>query len=454
MHGVKIENSLVYPKSAWVNAKIQCHGRYCKTVAFVFGETHNSIKSRIFAGLLNVFDQLNHKKTTMKSRTVFRSSFICAIVLITASMFSCSSQQHEDCMNPSGFRIMRGVNLSHWLSQDFGWEPKYTYISEKDIRFIDSIGYDHVRIPIDEMEMWDSAGVPVEKAFQCLHNCLEWCAKYDLRAIVDLHIIRSHHFNAENEGGINTLWTNQAAQDSFVGLWIKLSGELKKYPNDRVAYEILNEAVAPQHDDWNQLLNKALNAIREREPDRVIIIGPNMWQIAPNLPFLKIPEGDKNIILSFHTYSPLALTHYKAGWTAIKDYHGPVNYPGQIITDSDYRKFIDTTNQALVNLTADARDIYNKQRLVEVFRSGMEWAKSKNLQLYCGEFGCMPTVDRKARLAYYADMIAAFEENNIAWCNWEYKGDFGIRFFDMEKKISLQPDFEMIHVLLKNADTK
>jgi endoglucanase len=375
-----------------------------------------------------------------------------ALTLVVA--FSCNPQQPDECMNPSGFKIMRGVNLSHWLSQDFGWEPKYTYISEKDIRFIDSIGYDHVRIPIDEMEMWDSTGKPVARAFQCLHNCLEWCAQYDLRAIVDLHIIRSHYFNAVNEGEVNTLWTDPAAQDSLVGLWIKLSGELKKYPNDRVAYEILNEAVAPQNDDWNRLLNKAVAAIREREPDRVIVIGANMWQIAPNIPYLKIPEGDNNIILSFHTYSPLAFTHYKAGWTAIKVYHGPVHYPGQIITDSDYRKYIDTTNQALVYQTADARDFYNKQRLIEGFRSGMEWARSKNLQLYCGEFGCMPTVDRKARLAYYSDMIDAFEENNIAWCNWEYKGEFGIRFFDMEKKISLQPDFELIHILLKNADKK
>jgi endoglucanase len=390
----------------------------------------------------------------MKSHSHFRSPFVILIALSLTIQVSCCRQQPDECINPSGFKIQRGVNLSHWLSQDFGWEPKYTYISEKDIRFIDSIGYDHVRIPIDEMEMWDSAGNPVPQAFQCLHNCLEWCAKYNLRAIVDLHIIRSHYFNAANEGEVNTLWTDAAAQDSLVALWIRLSGELKKYPDDRVAYEILNEAVAPEHDDWNRLLNKVLVAIRKREPDRVIVIGANRWQIAPNLQYLQIPQDDKNIILSFHTYSPLAFTHYKASWTPVKEYKGPVNYPGQIISDSDYCKYIDTTNKALVILTADARDNYNKERLVEVFRSGMEWAKSKNLQLYCGEFGCMPTVDRKARLAYYSDMIDAFEENGIAWCNWEYKGEFGILFFDLEKKKSFQPDFELIHILLKNAGKK
>jgi endoglucanase len=376
------------------------------------------------------------------------------IAIIASGIISCKQTSQVKAMNPSGFQIKRGVNLSHWLSQDFGWSSKYTYINENDIRFIDSIGYDHVRIPIDEMEMWNKEGKPIREAFQCLTNCLEWCAKYDLRAIVDMHIIRAHHFNSANEGGENILWTDSTSQENFINLWVQLSGILKKYSNKMVAYEILNEAVAPNHEDWNQLLNKAVTAIRKLEPERVLIIGPNMWQIAPNLQYLKFPEKDKNIILSFHTYSPMAFTHYKADWTQIKYYKGTVHYPGQVITNKDYKKYIDTSNAGLLVQTEDARDFFNKERLIEVFKSGIEFAKSKNLQLYCGEFGCLPTVDRKERLQYYADMISALEENGIAWCNWEYKGDFGIYFFDTVKKISLKPDFELIKILLKNSTGK
>ena len=353
-------------------------------------------------------------------------------------------------MNPSGFEIKRGVNLSHWLSQDFGWARKYTYINEHDIKFIDSIGYDHVRIPVDEQELWDEDGRPVQKAFTCLTNCLDWCAQYHLRAIVDLHIVRAHHFNAGNEGGANTLWVDTVAQRNFVNLWIKLSGVLHGYPNTMVAYEILNEAVAPEHDDWNKLSNKAVAAIRALEPNRVLVIGANMWQIAPNLQYLKLPDNDRNIILSFHTYSPMAFTHYTATWVPVQFYHGPVHYPGQIITDAEYRKYVDTSNAPLVGMLADAKEVFNKERLVQVFKSGLEFAKSKNLQLYCGEFGCMPAVPRKDRLQYYSDVVSGFEENNVAWCNWEYKGDFGIYFFDKEKLASKDPDFELIHILLKN----
>ena len=386
-----------------------------------------------------------------KSLTVLRMSIIGVVILL---LISCSPKPQTNCLNPSGFEIKRGVNLSHWLSQDFGWSPKYTYINENDIRFIDSIGYDHVRIPIDEKELWDSAGMPVTMAIKHLTDCLDWCAKYKLRAIVDLHIVRAHHFNAGNEGTTNTLWTDSTAQKNFIHLWVELSGLLHIYPTNMVAYEILNEAVAPDHEDWNKLMNKAVAAIRKLEPNRVLIIGPNMWQIAPNLKYLKLPEGDKNLILSFHTYSPMAFTHHKADWTPIKYYMGPVHYPGQIITNDDYKKYVDTSNTALVDQITDARDTFNKQRLIQVFKEGIDFAKLKNLQLYCGEFGCMPTVDRKDRLAFYADMISAFEENNIAWCNWEYKGDFGIYFFDDLKKISLQPDFELIKTLLQYSDKK
>jgi endoglucanase len=374
-------------------------------------------------------------------------SILALLLIVTVS---CNQTKKEMAMNPSGFLIQRGVNLSHWLSQDFGWAPKYTYIKENDIKFIDSIGYDHVRIPIDEMEMWDTTGKPIEEAFNYLTKCLGWCANYNLRAIIDLHVIRSHHFNASNEGGHNILWTDTVAQQNFINLWLQLSERYHNYPNNMVAYEILNEAVAPEHDDWNRLMNKAVAAIRKLEPERVLIIGPNMWQIAPNLQFLNLPEGDKNLILSFHTYSPMAFTHYKADWTPFKSYSGSVHYPGQVITDEDYKKYVDTTIHSIDYLVSDARNFYNKQKLTEVFKSGIDFAKSKNLQLFCGEFGCLPTVERKDRLQYYSDMIDALEENNIAWCNWEYKGDFGLYFFDAEKKISLNPDTAFISVLFKN----
>lgn len=369
---------------------------------------------------------------------------LVALTVILAGLNSCRSSSS----NQEKFVIHKGVNLSHWLSQDFGWEPKYTYIKESDIRFIDSVGFDHVRIPIDEQEIWDEQGKLIEPAVKHLLACLDWCLKYDLRAIVDLHIIRSHHFNAENEGGHNTLWNDTAAQQHFVNLWIELSGLLRQYPTSHVAYELLNEAVAPTADDWNQLFNKALAAIRKLEPQRVIVVGSNMWQTVQNVPLLKLPENDTNLIISFHFYSPLMLTHYKASWTPLKYFKGKVTYPGYIISPDDLKNYSDTASEGARNIVQELAEPYNKDRMRAMIKPALEFARSKNLPLYCGEFGCLPTVPREARLAYYRDLVGIFNEEGIAYANWEYKGDFGIYFFDTEKLKSLNPDTALIQILL------
>ena len=83
---------------------------------------------------------------------------------ITATgLTAASAHCQPKAATPSGFELKRGVNLSHWLSQNFGWSPKDSFITEKDIEFIAGVGYDHVRIPIDEPEMWLPDGKPSEQ---------------------------------------------------------------------------------------------------------------------------------------------------------------------------------------------------------------------------------------------------------------------------------------------------
>ena len=159
-----------------------------------------------------------------------------------------------------------------------------TFITRYDIQRIAAFGFDHVRIPIDEKEMWDESGRPIDSSFTYLKSCLDWCADAGLKAVVDLHILRSHHFNAANNEGKITLWSDSAAQDNFIKLWIDISSYLKGYPVSMVAYELMNEPVADNPEDWNKLIEKAAARIRVLEPGRTFIIGSNMWQIAPDFP--------------------------------------------------------------------------------------------------------------------------------------------------------------------------
>ena len=354
----------------------------------------------------------------------------------------------EAPLNPSGFKIQRGVNLSHWLSQDFGWFPRSEMITPYDLRFIASLGYDHVRLPIDEIEMWEEDGSPKEEAFAYLEQGIQWSRAAGLRVIVDLHTVRSHHFNAVNEGLENTLWTNPASQEHFFEMWRQLSARLSHHPLDAVAYEIMNEPVADDPEDWNKLVARSFEVIRSLEPDRVIVVGSNRWQIPQTLPLLKVPEGDLNIILSTHTYAPLILTHYKANWTPLKVYEGPIQYPGLPIPAEALAALRLNEHRGVSELATDASEVWNKERLAENLLPAIERAKELGLQLYCGEFGCLPTVPREDRLAYYRDIVAVFEENGMAWANWEYKGDYGIFEWFAESATFGAPDVELIEALL------
>ena len=256
--------------------------------------------------------------------------------------------------------------------------------------------------------MWDESGKRNEDAFTLMKNCLDWCQKAGLRVIIDLHILRSHHFNEE----VKPLWTDPAEQDQFIALWKDLSDFLKDRPLGMVAYEPMNEPVADDPEEWNVLLARVVTAIRQWEPQRVIVIGSNRWQSAATFDDLKVPANDKNIMLSYHFYEPFFLTHYQASWTDLKDFTGEVNYPGQIVLNS--------------NLPEHLR-VYNRDTLVKMMEKPLRAARTLNLPLYCGEFGIFRDFFPEAKLAWYKDMTSIFEEYGVAYANWNYKsGAFGI----------------------------
>ena len=355
-------------------------------------------------------------------------SYFAFLAVMILTVMACSKTE-ESATND--FRIKRGTNLSHWLSQsEERGEARRTHIQEDDFARLDSLGFDFVRIPIDEVQFWDEEGNKLPEAWQMLTQALDWSVKHHLRAIVDLHIIRSHYFNAVNEGqeDANTLFTSEKAQQDLINLWYQLSEALKGYSNDSVAYEFMNEPVAPEHEQWNQLVAKVHAALRKVEPKRTLVIGSNLWQGYQTIKYLRVPENDKNIVLSFHYYNPMILTHYGAWWTPIGKYKGKVNYPGILVSKEDYEAAPDSLKPELEPYLTQE---YNIDKIRADFKDAIEAAKKYNLQLFCGEWGVYEPVDRNLAYAWTKDMLKVFDEFNIAWTTWCYDADFG--FWDQKK---------------------
>ena len=152
-------------------------------------------------------------------KNVFKLAMIVMALFVTTACFAQAGKVNN-------FRIKRGTNVSHWLSQsEQRGEARRLHIQEDDFARLSELGFDFVRIPIDEEQFWDEKGNKLPEAWDLLKNALDWSRKYNLRAIVDLHIIRSHYFNAVNESdkAANTLFTSEKSQEDLLNLWRQLS---------------------------------------------------------------------------------------------------------------------------------------------------------------------------------------------------------------------------------------
>jgi endoglucanase len=360
------------------------------------------------------------------------------VLIVVLGLVSCNSgRKKQPTKEIEKFVIERGLNISHWLSQtESRGAQREQYMTAIDFEKIADMGFDHVRIPFDEEQMWDELGNRQEDAFKLLHKAINWSFENNLCVIVDLHILRSHYFNDTDI----QLWRDTLAQQQFCSIWEQLSGELQQYPNSKLAYELLNEAVAEDPEDWNSLVAKGIATIRKKEPNRTIIVGSNRWQQVHTFKDLKIPADDSNIILSFHYYEPFFFTHYKAPWvTTFNEYTGEVHYPGYTIDTIEYSKL----SLDLVARIKEQNDFYDKDVFEEQILKAIQVAKKYDLPLYCGEFGCYPTTDLETRVKIYTDLMEVFEKHNIAWAHWNYKNDFPV--VDAE---SLDPIDEIVSVLI------
>lgn len=360
-----------------------------------------------------------------------------SILLIFASFFFIECTPPKQTVS-NDFYLGKGVNISHWLSQSSRrGEKRKDYFTEKDVIVIAEAGFDHIRLPIDEEQMWNESGKKEDEAFDLMHQAINWGLSQDLKMVIDLHILRSHHFIADER----PLFTDEKEMEKFAGFWSDLSDELEQYPEDMVVYELLNEAVANDHDEWNKVFLYPYKTIREKEPARKIILGSNKWQDAHNMPYLKIPEGDPNIILSFHFYIPMPVTHYGASWTEFKDLTCPVYYPGTPLQALDTVGLDDAQKKLVLDYS---KEVYNKEKMAEHVDIAKQVADSLGLNLYCGEFGVYEKTPEDVALRWYTDFIQVLNEKNISWAAWDYKNSFGV--FDPK---TLEPKDAKLEVLMQ-----
>lgn len=322
--------------------------------------------------------------------------------------------------------LKKGVNLGGFLSQCEHSEHHYdTFITEADLQRIATMGYDHVRLPIDYEIFETEEGDSIEAGFNRVHTIIGWAKNNGLDIVLDLHKAPGYDFNnagnGNDAGDLNNLFSNEGLQDRFVGLWEKIASAYCKY--DHVVFELLNEVVEEDNaDSWNALIKRTVNAIR-KITDRPIIYGGIQWNSARTVKFLEKPEHE-NIIFTFHFYEPLLFTHQKAYWVKNMSPTEDISYPESMEyyrTKSEVLGF-----QGEIVKYAKAKTM-GPEFIKEMIKEAVDAAAAAGVPIYCGEFGVIDQAPIEDTLRWFKDVYSVFDEFDIGSSLWNYKEkDFGL----------------------------
>ncbi|MBN2176529.1 MAG: cellulase family glycosylhydrolase [Demequinaceae bacterium] len=328
----------------------------------------------------------------------------------------------------SGF--IDGVNLGGWLSQyrEFDHEHFRTFITRPDIDRIASWGMDHVRLPVDYpvLESDDAIGVPVERGYSYIDDCLQWCEAADLAMILDIHHAPGFTFTNELEEetrGVNSLFDDESLQQRFIGLWEQI---VRRYRDSRVPiiFELLNEVVIPDVEPWNVLIRRTIPAIRAIAPDSTIMIGGNFNNGVPGLKDLVVFD-DPKVVYTFHFYDPLLFTHQKAYWNpGLREWGETVSYPGEF---PGLAEFLERNPQHRADFGPFVGRRADRELVAEILQPALDFAERTGRELYCGEFGVGDWIEPENRRRWLADFMGMLREAGIGRAVWNYKQmDFGL----------------------------
>ena len=318
----------------------------------------------------------------------------------------------------------KGVDLGGWFSQCDHTRERYdTFITEADFPVIKGWGADHVRLPVDYELLEDKNGAPREEGYERLERVVGWCRQNGLNMVLDLHKTAGFSFDpGEQEAGF---FENEKYQERFYALWERIARRFGK-DADMLAFELLNEVTEKEYGAvWNRILETCVGRIRVHAPETKILIGGYWHNSAAAVKDLPLPF-DENIVYNFHCYEPHIFTHQGAYWMPTMD------TSFRISVNASFGEMAEKTRKMLGGALVDF-DRYPPETILspaffeDFFAEAVRVAESRNVPLYCGEYGVIDKASPEDALVWYKAIHAALEKYGIGRAAWSYRQmDFGL----------------------------
>jgi endoglucanase len=299
------------------------------------------------------------------------------VVIVCVAAAALSVQvEGRDAFHWSG-KLKRGINISAALEapEEGRWG---VVIQEEHFDVIKAAGFDSVRLPVRwNTHAGDEAPYTVDPAFlRRVDQVLRWGLDRGLVMVLDWHHYRE--FIDEDPDGHSA---------RFFAMWEQLAAHYSDWP-PTLYFEILNEPAKKMTAElWNEYQVEALRIIRKTNPDRAVVVGPVAYSNVNELEHLRLPESDRNLIVTFHVYEPHRFTH--------QGKHGlPTNvrwgYPAQ------------------------------RERISDLIERAAGFGRQTDRPVWLGEFGTRMVIDIAQRQKWTAFVRGEAEKHGIPWAYWGF----------------------------------
>lgn len=262
------------------------------------------------------------------------------------------------------------------------------YITYEDIKYLKSIGCNHIRLPFHYKLFTDDLYMGKRNAgFIYFDRLIEWCRKEKLYVLFDMHCAPGGQTgdNIDDSYGYPYLLRSESSKDLMTDIWIQIAQKYKDEPIV-LGYDIINEPIASYFEDEIDELNHELfllykritKEIRVVDKDHMIFLNGSIWSGNFDV-FEEII--DDNTVYEFHKY-----------WFDV--------------------------NQEAIQTYLDFRDKHQ-------------------VPIYIGETG--ENTDQ-----WIEDFRILLDKNSVSWCFWPYKkmnNTRGIMNFDEPENYYLISDY-------------